>query len=148
MNAEEFWSAEKIAEFCELLAEQLTAFNRAQVSWDLNFTLMPPETTDGGIWLCGMILVVKDNAGEVAHKMSFSGIPSLVYRYLGECMKHAIGCDCEHCRKFIATMTGECRKVSDACMKLNLGEMTREEATRKAQGVWVADAPETNITLH
>src|SRR3982750_1759470 len=98
---------------------------------------MPPETTEDGVWLCGMILVVKDDAGEIAHKMSFSGIPSLVYRYLGECMKHAIGCDCE-----------ECRKVSDACMKLNLGEMTREEATRKAQGVWVADAPETNITLH
>jgi hypothetical protein len=148
MHAEEFWSAEKIAEFCELLAEHLLVLNQSRIPWDLNFTLMPPESSVDGIWLCGMILAVKNESGEVVHQQSISGIPSLVYRYLGECMSHALGCDCERCQKFIKTMIGECRKVSDACMKLNLGQMTREEAVKKAQGVWVTQEPSDSHTVH
>jgi hypothetical protein len=148
MAVEEFWNAEKIAEFCDLLAEHLLALNKAQAQWDLNFTLMPPESMSDGIWLCGLILVVKNEAGEPTHQMSFSGIPSLVYRYLGECMGHAIGCKCEKCQNFIDRMTLECRKVSDACMKLNLGQMTREQAVQKAQGVWVTDEPSDSHTVH
>lgn len=148
MHAEEFWSAERIAEFCDLLAEQLLALNRAQMLWDLNFTLMPPESTIDKVWLCGMILVIKNSAGEVTHQQSFGGIPSLVYRYLGECMDHAIGCDCKQCQKFVETMTAECRKVSDACMKLNLGKMTREEAVKQAQGVWVTGESNDSHTVH
>lgn len=148
MHAEEFWTAEKIIEFCDLLAEHLIVLNKANMPWDLNFTLMPPESTDDKIWLCGMILVIKNNAGEVTHQQAFSGIPSLVYRYLGECMSHVIGCECEQCREFIKTMIGECRKVSDACMKLNLGKMTREEAIEEAKGVWVTDEPSASHTVH